>query len=161
MIQSGTPMQLLGGYDTVNANDAGIVMNGLTTDQLQGQTGVYRSGNPWATVFSPNLIATNGAAASALAPASVAGVWGYRPYVCGPHWFNDDLSVNKSIPFNERVRLTLQAEFLNVTNHPTFSILNGGQNAPQNVNVQSLTFGQVTGGPNTARNIEFRANIVF
>jgi hypothetical protein len=57
--------------------------------------------------------------------------------------------------------MTLQAEFLNVTNHPTFSILNGGQNAPQNLNVQSLTFGQATGGPTLPRVIEFRANLVF
>lgn len=161
VIQSGTPIQLLGGYSTVNANDSGIIMNGLTTAQLQSQTGVYRSGNPWVTVFSPNLIASNGAATSALAPANIPGVWGYRPYIYGPHWFNDDLSINKAIPFTERVRLTLQAEFLNLTNHPTFAILNGGQNAPQSANVQNLTFGQVTSGPSTARNIEFRANIVF
>ncbi len=144
MIQSGTPTQLLGGYATLNANagsisgsvtgDSGIYFNGATTADVQSSTGVYKSGNPWVTVLGPQWIASNGAGTSAL-------------NIYGPHWFNDDLSINKAVRIRENIGLTLQAEFLNVTNHPTFSILNGGQNAPQNLNVQSLTFGQATGGP--------------
>ncbi len=161
IIQSGTPTQLLGGYGTLNNNDSGVYLNGLTTAQLQSDVGVYKTGNPWVTVLNPQLIASNGAATSALTPANTAGVLGFRPYVYGPHWFNDDLSLNKAIPINERLHLTLQAEFLNVTNHPTFSVVNGGQNAPQSVNVQSLTFAQVAGGPSGPRVVEFRANFVF
>ncbi len=161
VIQSGTPMQLLGGYATLNSNDSGLYLNGINTAQIQSNVGIYKSGNPWVTVLNPQLIASNGAATAALAPANLPGVFGYRPYVYGPHWFNDDLSLNKAIPIRENINLTLQAEFLNVTNHPTFSVLNGGQNAPQNLNVQSLTFGQVTGGPSGPRVIEFRANLVF
>jgi hypothetical protein len=161
VIQSGTPIQLQGGYNTLNGNDSGIYFNGTTAAQVQSGAGVYKSGNPWVTVISPQLIASNGAASSALTPANTGGVLGYRPYIYGPHWFNDDLSVNKAIPITERVNLTLQAEFLNVTNHPTFSVLNGGQNAPQNASVQSLSFGQTTSGPTLPRVIEFRANLVF
>lgn len=171
VIQSGTPMQIVGGYATVNVNagsisgdaagDSGIILNGLNTAQLQNQVGVYKSGNPWVNMFGPSLLAANGAASSALLPETNPGVFGYRPYIYGPHWFNDDLSINKAIPINERFHLSIQAEFLNVTNHPTFAILNGGQNAPQSASIQSLTFGQVTTGPSSARNIEFRANLVF
>ena len=171
VMQSGTPTQLLGGYATLNANagsisgsvtgDSGIYFNGATAADVQGSTGVYKSGSPWVTVIGPQWIASNGAGASALTPANTPGVLGYRPYIYGPHWFNDDLSINKAVRIRENIGLTLQTEFLNVTNHPTFSILNGGQNAPQSLNVQSLTFGQATGGPTQARVIEFRANLVF
>src|SRR5579884_1217897 len=105
--QSGTPLQINGGFGTFNANDSGVYYNGITVRDVQ--TGVYRSGNPWVTIISPQFIASNGAAASALTPANIAGVLGLRAYVTQPHWFNDDLSINKSIPISERFRTTLQA----------------------------------------------------
>jgi hypothetical protein len=49
--------------------------------------------------------------------------------------------------------MTLQAEFLNLFNHPTFGL--GG------IGVQSTAFGQSTGGPTAARNIELRLNLEF
>ena len=73
--------------------------------------------------------------------------------IYGPGWYNADLSVNKTIPIRESVRLTLQGEFLNVFNHPTFFL--GG------VGIQSTAFGQATGGPNQPRRIELRANLEF
>ena len=76
--------------------------------------------------------------------------------IYGPHWFNADLSVNKTVPIRESVHLTLQGEFLNVFNHPTFSFAN---TTP--LNIQSTAFGQLTSGPTTARRIELRANLEF
>ncbi len=159
VMQSGTPTQMNGGYLTVNQNDAGVVFNGITPKQFQDSVGVYKTGNPWVSMVNPNLIGTNGAVLpSMITAASTAGVWGYRPFIYGPHWFNDDLSVNKTIPIKERVRFVFQAQFLNVTNHPTFSLTN---NSTSVFSPQILTFGQSTGGPTTARRIEFRANIEF
>jgi hypothetical protein len=80
-------------------------------------------------------------------------VWGYRPFIYGPRWYNADLSLNKTIPIRESVRFTFQAQFLNVFNHPTFNL--------GTLNPQSLTFAQATNGPTTARRIEFRANLEF
>ena len=112
-LQSGNPALLGGGYNTVNGNDSGINLNGITTSDLQSMVGVYRSGNPWVTLFDRKLIGANGAANPAyLMPATTAGVFGYRPYVWGPGWYNIDLSVNKSIPIRESIRFTFQAEFL-------------------------------------------------
>jgi hypothetical protein len=158
VIQSGSPAQLGNGYNTVNGNDAGINLNGLTTAQLQAAVGVYRTGNPWVMTLNPSLIAPSGIAAPSLAPASTAGVWGYRPYIYGPHWFNDDLSLNKTIPIRERLHATFQAEFLNVTNHPTFNL--------GTLSVRSTSFGQQTATangstPSLARRIELRANLEF
>jgi hypothetical protein len=156
VIQSGTLTQMSGGYNTVNANDAGVVFtNGFTAQQLQNSVGVYHSGNPFVYTFDPTkFLAPNGSASTNfMTPITSAGAWGYRPMIYGPHWFNADASLNKTIPIKERFRFLFQAEFLNVFNHPTFNL--GG------VNIQSTAFGQSTGGPTTARRIELRANLEF
>jgi hypothetical protein len=156
IIQSGTPFQMSGGYNTVNANDAGVMFqSGFTAKQLQDSVGVYHTGSPFVYTFDPTkFLAANGSAnAQYMAPNTFAGVWGYRPMIYGPGWYNADFSVNKSVPIRENIRFTLQGEFLNAFNHPTFSL--GG------VNIQSTAFGQSTGGPTTARRIELRANLEF
>jgi len=159
VFQTGVPTQLNGGYATFNQNDAGVVFNNLTLSQLQSSVGVKHTGSPWSYFLDPKYVAANGqASATYLAPQSTAGALGYRPYLYGPHWFNADLSLNKTIPIRERFRATLQGEFLNVFNHPTWStVLNGAAAA----SVQSLTFGQTTGGPTSPRVIEFRLNLEF
>ena len=175
-LQSGNPALLGGGYSTVNANDSGISLNGIGVSDLQSMVGVHRSGNAWVTLFNPKLIGANGAAnPSYLTPASTAGAFGYRPYVWGPGWYNIDLSVNKSIPIRESVRFTFQTEFLNLTNHPTFSFVPLSV-SPTNpgaigLGVLGTNFGQtanyaanpVANGNffSGARQIEFRANLEF
>jgi hypothetical protein len=164
-LQSGNPALLnqvtpntSGAYLTVNGVDPGVNLNGITVSQLQNSIGVYRSGNPWVTLFDPKFIGSNGAAnTSYLTPASTAGVFGYRPYIYGPGWYNIDLSVNKTIPIRESIRFTFQTEFLNATNHPTFSF------PSSNPGVLNTNFGQTTNGNifSAARRIEFRANIEF
>ena len=69
-----------------------------------------------------------------------------------------DLSLNKSLAIREHLRFTFQAECLNVLNHPTWGPVTSGASA---ASVQSLSFGQTTGGPTGPRVIEFRANIEF
>jgi len=163
VIQSGSPSQIgnltnpaSDGYNTVNNNDAGVYFNGITARQLQSAVGVFHTGNPWVLTVNPNLIVPSGTAAPSLTPANIPGVWGYRPYLYGPHWFNDDLSLNKIVPIREHVHATFQAEFLNVTNQPTFNL--------GTLSVRSTAFGQQTATaagstPSVARRIELRANI--
>ncbi|MBO0862333.1 MAG: carboxypeptidase regulatory-like domain-containing protein, partial [Chloracidobacterium sp.] len=152
IIQSGNPTQMSGGFLTVNQNDAGVVFNGITPSQLQSAVGVYHTTNPWVETVDPNkvsIISSGAVAPTLLAPASTAGVWGYRPIIYGPGWYNADLSLNKTFPIRESIRFTFQAQFLNIFNHPTFSL---GSLSPQ-----SLTFAQSTGGPTQPRRVEFRA----
>jgi hypothetical protein len=158
--QTGTPVVLNGGYMTLNEKDPGVVFqNGVTVAQVQSSMGVYHTGNPWAYFINPKYIASNGAANySAIAPESTPGQFGYHPYLYGPHWFGMDLSLNKSFPIRERLRFAFQAECLNVLNHPTWGPVTTGAST---ASVQSLTFGQTTGGPTGPRVIEFRANIEF
>ncbi len=167
MIQSGNPFQFNNGFNTFNNTDSGVNLNGLSVADLQKSIGVFRTGNPWADVIDPKFIGANGASNGALlSPNNVAGSFGFRPYVYGPGWYNIDLSVNKSIPIRESVRFTFQAEFLNATNHPTFTFNTNNNSVPNSLSVQSTSFGQSGGGTNgnafaAARRIEFRANIEF
>jgi Carboxypeptidase regulatory-like domain len=155
VMQSGSPTQLSGGYSTVNANDAGVVLSGPLS-QLQSNVGVYKSGNPWVSTVNPTLLQGNGEVNQTfMSPAQTAGIWGYRGFAWGPRWWNDDLSLNKAIPIRESMHFTFQAQFLNLFNHPTFSFPTTGLNA------QSLTFGQSTAGPTLPRRIELRANLEF
>jgi hypothetical protein len=159
--QTGAPIQLQGGYDTFNQNDGGVVLNGVTTANIQGTAGVYHTGEPWVTFINPLYIGSNGQAnPTYITPETTPGVLGFHPWLYGPHWTNVDLSVNKSIPIRESLRLTLQGEFINTFNHPTFGVSSGigGLGDP---NIQDFTFGQVTGGPTGPRIIEIRANIEF
>lgn len=154
VFQTGNPAQMGNGFATVNGNDAGVVFNGITAKDLQSSVAVRRSGSPWVTTFDPKYTGANGMAnPTYISPASTPGVWGYRPTIWGPHWFNTDLSINKSIPIRESVRMTLQGAFLNAFNHPTFGL--------GSLSVQSITFGQTTAGYTGARNIELRANVEF
>jgi hypothetical protein len=164
VMQSGNPTQMSGGYLTFNQNDSGVIFgNGLTASQLQNNVGVYHTGNPWIYTVNPSLINTveskgNGTVIqSDISAANIAGQLGYRPIIYGPHWFNDDLSLNKYIPIRESIRASLQFQFLNVTNHPTFNL---GSLSPQSTAFAQSTSGP-TGGTSTARRLEFRLNVEF
>ncbi|HEX3880754.1 MAG TPA: hypothetical protein VHW24_27420, partial [Bryobacteraceae bacterium] len=158
--ETGTPVVLNGGYDTMNQNDSGVVLqSGLTVAQMQSSMGVYHTGSPWAYFINPKYIASNGSAnASYIAPETAAGVYGYHPVLYGPHWFSMDLSLNKNVAITERVRLAFQAECLNVLNHPTWGPVTSGTSV---ATATGLSFGQTTGGPTGPRVLEFRANIEF
>jgi hypothetical protein len=155
--QSGPPVQVSGGYATFeNTTDGGVIFaQGVTAKTIQNAIGIHRTGNPWVQTVDPRLIAANGGvvAANAYTPNITPGMIGANPYVHGPHWFNADFSINKYVPIRESIRGNLQAQFLNVFNHPAFSL--GGLGA------QSLTYGQSTGLITGARRIEIRANIEF
>ena len=154
-MQSGPPTQISGGFLTVNGNDSGVIMgNGVTARTIQDSVGVYRTGNPWVQTVNPSLLAVNGGInPSYYTPNNIPGVWGASQFIYGPHWFNADLSVNKTIPIRESVRMTLQGQLLNVFNHPAFAL--GGLGA------QSLSYGQSTNLITTARRVEIRANVEF
>jgi len=157
IMQSGPPAQLTGGYSTFNGSaDGGVLFApGVTGKTIQNAVGVWRGGSPWVTTINPALLAPNGGwnASSAYVANTTPGIIGANPYIYGPHWFNDDMSLNKFIPIRESIRGNLQFQFLNVFNHPAFGL--GGLGA------QSLTIGQTTGTITTYRRLEIRANIEF
>jgi len=164
---SGFPFQLLGGYDTVNDyGDGGLVLNGVTRSQLQSAVGVFNAPGAYKYVVNPSLRGSPTGLCSSLltnvCQNTTAGTFGSNPWLTGPSSWNDDMSLSKVIPIRERFRFSLQAEFLNVFNHPNWANPGVAPSYIGSTNVQSSVFGQ--SGPsnlNTARQIELRANISF
>jgi len=170
-IQSGLPFQLYGGFNTYNDYaDGGLVLNGTTVSQLQKAVGVYSvpGGATYKTIFNPALLnqttstSTCSSTFAGVCQNTTAGTFGLHPWLAGPHMWNDDLSLSKVIPIRERIQFQLQAEFLNIFNHPNWSIPGAGPSYFGSLNIQSSTLGQsVPSNFNGPRVIELRANISF
>lgn len=179
--QTGLPFQLMGGYGTYNDyGDGGLVLNGITKAQLQNAVGIYHTSGPYIDVINPKLLTAvaSGNCNSVLVGVcqnTTPGTLGINPWLYGVHVWNDDTSLTKAVSINERLKFTLQAEFLNLFNHPNFTVPNSANpGSPPfyigSTNVQSSGFGQAgllnftnvaTNNNNSARVIELRANISF
>ena len=135
--QTGTPFLLGGGsgngdpYTASTFNndpnadglaDGGVVLHGVTPSQLQSAVGVYHiPGTTQVSFINPKYLATGGGANPAyITPNTTPGTIGERVWLYGPHFWNDDLSITKRFPIRENIRFSLQAEMLNLFNHPNF-----------------------------------------
>lgn len=160
--ETGFPFNLTGAYGTFNDyadTNSGLSLNGISVSQLQNSVGVFHTGGPFVSDINPQALATTtGVCNSHLANVcqnTVPGTFGSQIWLYGPHLWNDDLSITKVVPIREKVRFNLQAEFLNVFNHPNWS--NPG------ANIQDPSFGTTgtVSNINGARVVELRANIIF
>jgi len=152
---SGEPHLFTGGTATVNGNDSGIVLTGVTPSQLQKQIHARTvPGKPYVSLFDPKYInQANGQANTAyISPASTAGQFGRLLWLHDPSNFNTDLSLTKLVPIESSVKLKLQGVFLNAFNHVAWYGMDTG--------VQDSTFG-TTASSSGARQIEIRANLQF
>lgn len=161
--QSGEPFLLSGGTSTVNGNDSGITLTGVTPKQLQQQIRPRAvPGAPYVSLFDAKYISASGEANNAyISPASTPGQFGSLLWLYNPKNFNTDLSLTKLVPIVEDVHLKLQAVFLNAFNHVAW--FQGSQNPTCSQSaacVQSPTFG-TTANTSTPRQIELRANVQF
>jgi hypothetical protein len=156
--QTGTPFLLTGGYDTFNQNDGGVAFNGgATANILQSKMGIhYVPGHTTALAFDPSLFsggASGGTANTAIvAPNTTPGTIGSVVFLHGPNVFTQNMALSKLIPIKENVAVNLQAEFINVWNHPTWGTPSG--------TLQSTSFGTAS-IVTAARQIELRGNITF
>jgi hypothetical protein len=155
--QTGFPFLLTGGFDTFNQYDGGVRLPGTTTKELQQQVGVHHvPGHTTSLALDPSLFSggTAGGTAkySVLAPNTTPGTIGNVVFLYGPHIYTQNMSLSKLIPIKEGIAMNLQAEFINVWNHPTWGTPSGS--------LQSTSFATdsiYTG----ARQIELRGNITF
>jgi carboxypeptidase family protein len=155
--KTGAPFRLVGGYATFNQNDGGVQLTGTSVSDLQNAVGIYHvPGHTTSLALAPKYY--SGAAAggtanySLVGPNTTAGTIGNVVWLYGPHQYIQNASISKLIPIKERYALSLQGEFINVWNHPTWGTPSG--------TLQSTSFGTssiATG----ARQIELRANITF
>jgi hypothetical protein len=155
--QSGFPFLFTGGYATFNQYDGGVRLNGTTASDLQSKVGIhYAPGRTTALAFDPSLYSGGAAGGTSnqaiLAPNTTPGTIGSVVFLHGPNVFTQNMALSKLIPIKESVAVSLQAEFINVWNHPTWGTPNG--------TLQSTNFG--TSSTSTgARSIELRGNITF
>ena len=142
-----------------------------THQQLGSDIGVTVTGSGVGgiTVYgvSPKLISPDGTGAPALpqlscAPAVSGGFCNPQPGFVGnlplfafngPAYFDWDLSASKDFKISERFKLTFRTEAFNVTNHNVFAMPSQDINSP--------TFGQITGSVSTPRILQMSLRLKF
>jgi hypothetical protein len=75
------------------------------------------------------------------------------PHVRGPHYFNEDFSIHKMIPFTERVSALFETNIGNVFNRHLW--------CNPDTNWSDPNFGQVSGQCDTPRSIQFGLRVEF
>ena len=162
-VQSGLPFKLSSGRLTVNQSDAGVILNGVTTSDLQKRVGVFRPSGPDIFFIDPKLIGSDGRASnSVLAPPTAAGQFGTFVYLYGPKFATADLSLAKAVPLiKERVRMEIRAELVNAFNHPIFEVPTGGTFGVNPVSITATSFGRTTATTTLPRQVQFRFRFTF
>lgn len=156
--QSGIPFLVQGGYQTFNQQDGGVVLNGVNTQQVQSNIGVYS--DPSVSAYAPLFINPKFNATSAIQPNTTPGTIGQLLFLHGPSFFNTDISLNKVFPIHESLSLKVQASFLNAFNHPNWITGSFGApgyllNAASGLSVPAATY---AGRP---RVVQFRTELDF
>lgn len=163
-VQSGLPFKLSSGRATVNQSDAGVILNGVTTADLQKLVGVFKpSGRPDVFFLHPQLVGSDGRAnPSFLSPPTTPGQFGSFVYLYGPRFATADLSLAKQIPIaGERVRMEFRAEMVNAFNHPVFEVPTGGTFAVTPISITATNFGRTTSTMTLPRQVQFRLRLAF
>jgi hypothetical protein len=169
-LQTGRVFTLNSGRANVDQYDSGVVLNGLTLQQLQQLVKVAPNSLHTIYYFDPKLIGSDGRANPALIAAPTApGQFAQYISLYGPRFWDVDAALSKETPITERVHLTFQAEVLNLFNHPDFlvgtsSFLPGNSGTSTGgvvTNILDTTFGQTTSLATGPRNIQLRMGISF
>jgi hypothetical protein len=163
-IASGHPFLLNGGRNTVNnLSQSGVVFGGgFTPEQLQKAlskavggftpTSLISNVASIATITQREEVSTSQVKPELYAPASTPGQYAAFVRLRHNNLYQLDMSVNKDIRINERMRLTLRLVALNFLNHPFFQI------NTDNASPTSSSFGQITSA-NGTRTMQFRVSL--
>jgi hypothetical protein len=165
VFQTGAPIQLTGGFQTVNNTNnpaaSGVQLApGVTLEQLQkmfdaqlqrvnrvGITDLQR------LAVDPSLIGPDGRAnPQFLLPNTTPGEFGQLIFLRDRNTFQLDASLTKEFGLTEKTRLELFVSASNVLNHPRWGF--------PDANVFSTTFG-IVGAPTGNRTINLRATLSF
>src|SRR5262249_48340848 len=161
-IQSGPVFLLTSGRNTVNQNEAGVVLHNISTSQLQDLLKIRKeticSGGTCRGVvfYLPDSIINNSLAAFEqggktladldpnapyIGPPTTPGQLGARIYLYGPMTARFDLNVVKRTRITERVQLEARVQMLNAFNRANFYIPSATADA-RTVTLNSSGFGQ-------------------
>jgi hypothetical protein len=166
VFNTGQPIQLTGGFQTVNNTNNGAsggvrLAPGVTLKQLQEMfnaplvrlTGRAGTTDLQRLAVDPKLIGPDGRAnPQFLVPNTTPGEFGQLLFLRDRNSFTWDVSLTKSFQILEKTRLELFAGLNNVLNHPRRGF--------PNTNVFSTTFG-VVGAPTGSRTMNLRATLSF
>jgi hypothetical protein len=152
--QSGSVQLLTSGRSTVNANDSGVVLVGMTNEQFQDIVKIRKdpeAANRGTVMWLPDAFIENTLRAFGLrpgtpqgphlAPPTTPGEFGSFLYFYGPSFFRADMSIIKRTKVTETVNVEFRTEFLNAFNTVQF-LLRNPANDVQGQAVNTLTFGQ-------------------
>ncbi len=141
--QSGAVFPLTSGLGgTVNQNDGGVNLLGVSADQVQSElvaTPQTNTKGQGIVYFAPNgLLGVNQQRANqaVLQSCVTAGAFCGHPYLYGPSFFEADWALMKTIPLTERVSMSLRANAIDAFNNINFQAPTG--------NLQSSQFMQIT-----------------
>jgi hypothetical protein len=153
-LQSGRVFLLTSGLGgTTNQNDPGVILNGITPNQLQSMLSVRNAGGGQILYFPSNLVNSNGTMTSNLIePCNTPGALCQRVFLTGPGFYRADISVAKKTSITERVNLEFRAEALNAFNNVNFFFPGDEATSVPTASVSSSTFGRITNAfrdPNT------------
>jgi hypothetical protein len=141
-IQTGRPFRLTSERQTINQQDSGVILNGITVKELQKLVKV-RPG-PGGNVFflDPKLIGVDGRAnPQYLSVPTTPGERGQYVYLYGPGLVDVDFSLNKQFKVSDRVRANFQALLLTAFNTASYLVGNTGGAMHS---IDSTTFGQTS-----------------
>jgi hypothetical protein len=166
VFNTGAPIQLTGGFETVNSLNNNPTRNGVrlapgvTLEQIQKlfdaeRTRLTRPGITDLQRLSvdPALIGPDGRAnPQYLLPNRTPGEFGQLLFLRDKNSFQWDVSLTKNFQVLEKTRLELFAGFNNVLNTPRWGF--------PNANVFSTTFG-IVGAPGGSRTVNLRGTLSF
>lgn len=158
-IQSGRPFLLTSGRQTLNQQDAGVVLNGITVDQLQKLLNVRPGPNGNVFFVDQQLIGADGRAnPDFIAPPRTPGQQGQYVYLTGPRLVVADIGLSKSFRLGGERRFNFEALLINAFNHrsPIVGVTGGAT-----LSIDSTSFGQTTGNAVGARQVQFRLGVNF
>jgi hypothetical protein len=165
-LASGGAFRLGSARQTVNTNDAGIILApGVTAGQVQQAFNITPGPGTGKFFLPPSMIGPDGRAnPSFFITPTTPGVFGNYLYLYGRNNWNIDSSLEKTFSLTEKWKLSVWFAATNVLNHPIFNPANPGQT----LSIQSTTFGQTLGGPgntqgpaNGPRVVQARAMVTF
>jgi len=158
-IQSGRPFLLTSGRQTLNQQDAGVVLNGITVADLQKMVKVRPGPNGNVFFFGADLIGPDGRAnPQFLAPPTNPGEQGQYVYLKGPGLWVADIGLAKRFGLGGRRIFNFEALLINALNHRNTTV---GGTGGATLNIDSTTFGQSTGVAIGARQVQFRLGVNF
>jgi hypothetical protein len=158
-IQTGRPFLLTSGRNTLNQEDAGVILNGITVDELQKMVTVSPSEDGRVFYLDQRLIGPDGRAnPDFIRYPTEPGQQGQYVYLYGPGMWNVDIGLNKTFRLGGDRTFNFEALFINAFNHrnPVAGATNGAT-----VSIDSTTFGQSTGNSTGSRDIQFRLGFNF